>query len=144
MSVHKKLIFYVKLLNSDVTETHFVGNVDVANGTAITITEKLQDVIDSLGIYWSKVICMSSDGASVMVGRKNGVATKLKEFNPAMINIHCAGHRLSLAVSQATGGIPYLTNYKVNVKSLFNYFRFSSVRYNRLREIQNLLDEPQV
>jgi hypothetical protein len=40
-----------------------------------------------------------------MVGRINGVATKLRELNPEMVCIHCAGHRLTH--SQATDGIAY-------------------------------------
>ena len=143
IGVHKKLIVYVKLLNGSEIETHFLHNTEVINGTAMTITEKLKEMFLSLNIPWNKVVCVSSDGASVMVGRINGVSTKLKQINPAMINIHCAGHRLSLAVSQATEGIPYFTNFKANVKALFNFFHYSAVRYNRLREIQDLLNEPQ-
>ena len=144
IGVHKKLILYVKLLNGSEIETHFFHNTEVMNGTAMTITEKLKEIFLSLNIPWNKVVCVSSDGASVMVGRINGVSTKLKQINPAMINIHCAGHRLSLAVSQATEGIPYFTNFKANVKTLFNFFHYSAVRYNRLREIQDILNEPQV
>ncbi len=144
VSVQKRLILYIKLLNGASAETHFVRNVEVVNGTAETITSKLQEIMESLGIPWKKVVCLSSDGASVMVGRLTGVATRLKEFNPAMMNIHCAGHRLSLAVSQATHGIPYLTKFETNIKSLFNFFHYSAVRYNHLREVQNLLNEPVV
>ena len=54
------------------------------------------------------MVCFSSDGASVMLGRINGVATKLRELTPAMVCIHCAGHRVTLAVSQATDGIAYI------------------------------------
>ena len=104
------------------------------NGTAMTITDKLKEIFLSLNIPWNKVVCVSSDGASVMVGIINGVSMKLKQINAAMI----------LAVSQATEGIPYFTNFKASVKALFNFFRYSAVRYNRLREIQDLLNEPQV
>ena len=135
---------YVKILNGPVAETLFLRNVDVLDGTAQTITDKLKQIFQDLDIPWSKVVCFSSDGASVMLGRINGVATKLRELNPAMVCIHCAGHRLTLAVSQATDGIAYFTRYKTNVKSMFNFFHYSAVRYNRLREIQDLFDERQV
>ena len=87
------------------------------------------------------MVCFSSDGASVMVGRLNGVATKLRELNPTMVCIHCARHRLTHAVSQATDGI---ARYKTIVKSLFNFFHYSAVRYNRLQEIQDLFNDRQV
>ena len=114
------------------------------DGTAQTITEKLMEIFKDLDISWSKVVCFSSDGASVMLGRINGLAAKLGQLNTTMVCIHCAGHRLTLAVSQATDGIPYFTRFKANVKSLFNFFHYSAVRFNRLREIQDLFDERQV
>ena len=46
-------------------------------------------------------MAFASDGASVMVGRKSGVATKLKDLFPHLITWHYLNHRLELAVSDA-------------------------------------------
>lgn len=83
---------------------------------------QVEGIFQDLDIPWSKVGCFSSDGASVMVGRINGVATKLRELDPQMARIHCG---LSLAVSQATDGIPYFTRFKANVKSLLSIILLS-------------------
>ena len=61
-----------------------------------------------------------------------------------MVNILCAGHHLSLAVSQSTEGILYLTKLKTNTKALFNNFHYSAVRANKLKDIHALMDELQV
>jgi len=115
------------MIRSSETESHFLQNVNVINGTAVPITTKLKNVFSSLKISRNKVVCMSSDGASVMVERMNGVAAQLRKLNPTLINIHCAGHPLSLAVSRATNKILYFTNFKANVKFLFNFFHYSAV-----------------
>jgi len=39
-----------------------------------------------------------SDGCSTMLGNKSGVAMRLKEICPCVINFHCPAHRLQLAI----------------------------------------------
>jgi hypothetical protein len=40
-----------------------------------------------------KLIGFASDGASVMVGVQNGVATRLRnEYAPRVVNVHCFAH----------------------------------------------------
>ena len=44
------------------------------------------------------MIGFSADGASVNLGKNTGVAAKLKEDAPWLIDIHCLAHRLELAL----------------------------------------------
>lgn len=53
--------------------------------------------------------------------------------------VHCVTHRLNLAASQASHGIQYLEDYKSNIQSLYRFYTDSSVRYDKLRELQQLL-----
>ena len=46
-------------------------------------------------------IGFASDGASVMLGKKSGVATRLKARFPQLMTWHCLNHRLELAVNDA-------------------------------------------
>ena len=65
-----------------------------ADAIVSCITEKFQE----LKIEISNLKAFVSDGASVMVGKKGGIATKLKtNFPLKMFNIHCICHRLALA-----------------------------------------------
>ena len=94
LSVSKKLIVYVKIINNKgQAEVHFVRNVDVPNGTAETVTEVLETVISELvGEESSKLVGIASDGAAVMVGKKTGVVSRLKKDRPWIIAIHCVAH----------------------------------------------------
>ena len=47
-------------------------------------------------IFLSKTL--TYDGASVMLGRKSGVATRLQALFPKITVWHCSAHRLGLAV----------------------------------------------
>jgi len=53
-----------------------------------------------LGIsnWESKLIGFGADGALVNMGKKAGVASKLKEDTPWLIDIHCLPHHLGLAM----------------------------------------------
>ena len=45
----------------------------------------------------NKVSSLVSDGASVMLGSRTGLAARLKEVNCRIISIHCICHKLALA-----------------------------------------------
>ena len=83
-----------------------------------------------------------SDGASVMTGRKNGVAARLQRLNCNLICIHCIAHRLAFATSQASESIPYHRRLKEILSSLFYFYHNSPVRQAGLTAIQNFLGDP--
>ncbi|XP_026108303.1 E3 SUMO-protein ligase KIAA1586-like [Carassius auratus] len=45
----------------------------------------------------SHLICITTDGASVMTGRQSGLITRLKKDYPLLESIHCLAHRLELS-----------------------------------------------
>ncbi|RGB23004.1 hypothetical protein C1646_775158 [Rhizophagus diaphanus] len=49
----------------------------------------------------------ASDGASVMLGRSTGVASRRKERNECLFIIHCIAHRLALACNSAEKKIDF-------------------------------------
>lgn len=90
---------------SRVVTTYMVMKT-ISNGSAATLYETLCSVLEEFGVQRRKVMSFGSDGASVMTGRENGVAARLKKDNPHTVTVHCICHRLALAVSQACKGIP--------------------------------------
>lgn len=80
----------------------------ITNGTATTLYQALLDVLREYDIDIRRVMSFGSDGASVMVGKENGVAAKLARDNPYNVAIHCICHRLNLAVSQVAKDMPIM------------------------------------
>jgi len=152
ISVTKKMVVYIRFMNSVesqswLPETHFLGNISIEDpkSTADILFKFLTDFLVSKGIPLSKVLGFGSDGASVMVGKQNGVATKVKEYSPHCINIHCVAHRLNLCTSQASQDIPYLKDtFEKTFTDLFYYFHQSSKRAGELTEIQKILNSPEL
>ena len=72
--------------------------MDLFNGIAETIETSSVQFLQDVGLSLSNVSSFGSDGASVMTGRQNGVATRLWRINSGIVSIHCVAHRLALAV----------------------------------------------
>ena len=71
------------------------------------ITEKFQE----LKIKISNLKVFASDGASIMVGKKVSVETKLKiNFALKMFNIHFICHRLALACANTCDDYKFIRN----------------------------------
>ena len=83
-----------------------------------------------------------SDGASVMTGCREDVATCLKWLNNNIISIHCVAHWLALAAGQVSQSIPYLRRFKEILSTLFYFYHNSAVRQAGLTAIQVVLNDP--
>ena len=100
------------------------------------------EVCQTCKIPLTKRFGFGSDGASVMVGRSSGVATRLKKHNSEMMSIHYGAHRLALASSQAAESIAYLKRFDNHLTILCYYFKNSPVREAALHQIQEFMEEP--
>ena len=76
-----------------------------------------------------KMKAFVSDGASVMVGKKGGVAKKLRDnFTKTMINVHCICHRLGLACGDTGDDFNFIRNVEEILIELWNCFKNFSKR----------------
>ena len=146
--VKKKCVIYCIVVNENLErQVMFLGNVEVdeVSVTAEVLFNHLKSYLVEKGVSGDKVIGFGSDGASIMTGKKNGVATRFKKVAPHMIAVHCMAHRLNLSSSKSTDSVPYLKNvFQETLKDLFHYFSKSTARTTELKQIQAVLDSPQV
>ena len=142
ISVLKQLVLVCRYSTSSGIKTSYFQITDIPNGTADTIETALLQALREKEIDISRLRGFGSDGAAVMVGSRNGVATKLKGHIPRIVSVHCINHRLALAAAHATDGIPYLQRFKSTLQSLFYFYQNSAVRMAGLHAIQEVLDQP--
>jgi hypothetical protein len=124
--------------------TYFLGNItiDDPKSTAEVLFTSLEQFLNKNGLPFSKLMAFGSDGAAVMTGKKNGVATTIREKSPHCINIHCLAHKFNLATSQASRFVPYLKDqFEKGLTDLFYYFGGSKSgnRKCELEQIQRVL-----
>ena len=143
VSITKQLIVYARYLVGGSVKTSFVRIVELPDGTAKSITESLCVLCSELNLDMANRFCgLGSDGASVMLGIRGGVATLLKDRVPFLVSNHCIAHRLALACGQAANEIPYLKRFKSILDQLYRFYSNSAVRTAGLRYIQEVLDDP--
>ena len=75
-----------------VVETTFLDICDVEDGTASIIECSLLHCLERYGLDISNLHGFESDGAAVMIGKNNGVATRLKARQPCLLAVHCVNN----------------------------------------------------
>src|SRR5688500_1480026 len=111
---------------------------------AESITNELQQFMLAKMLDINNLNHFGSDGASKMLGHRNGVATRLKKLNPFITENHCIAHRLHLAGKDAAEQVPYFKKYDKILKNIYGYFSSSYKRLLNLKLIQNTLEEPEL
>ena len=106
---------------------------------ADTITGHILKYLDDIKLDMKKIRGIRTDGASTMLGSRNGVVAQLKRIRPSAIGVHCAAHRLNLASSQAGDAVPYVKKFNTIIRQLFDFYDNSAVRTAGLDEVQSLL-----
>ncbi|CAH3171784.1 unnamed protein product, partial [Porites evermanni] len=81
---------------------------EFASANADAFTSLIKDELQQCSLSLKNLKGFATDRASVMTGKKNGVATKLSELNPVLISVHCICHKLALACTYTNKEIDYI------------------------------------
>jgi hypothetical protein len=139
ISTSKNLIILARYAERGSVVVKLLDIVTVESGSSDNIINAIKNYFNRCGLSIKDMVGFSSDGASTMTGSRNGVATQLKRMNSTIVDTHCAGHRLQLAITDA---ITDFEEYFVGViKQTSAYFGKSSARKLALRDTCDELDE---
>lgn len=139
IAIQKRLVVVFRLVIDGKPVVHFGGNVEVQNGKAATIVTAVRKLFEDLNVPVGKVVGLGTDGASVMIGCKNGVTTVFKRLNPSMVSVWCCAHRLSLVCHWAAQSVPALQSVQDTLVRLYKYFKYSAVRMNDLKNLKAIM-----
>ena len=76
---------------SDLLQSVSTG-LESISANAQTNTDRVCEFMTEAKLEISKLRGIVTDGASTMIGCKNGVVTRLKSLVPSAISVHCAAH----------------------------------------------------
>jgi len=109
-----------------------LGLVTLSRATANSIVAAIDGVLTARALGPAKMVGFASDGAAVMTGVNNGVASQLGTKYPGLISLHCCTHRLELAVEDSTD---LYEDERLHVlRDLYSYFNKSSNRQLALQQ----------
>ncbi|XP_011409071.1 PREDICTED: zinc finger protein 862-like, partial [Amphimedon queenslandica] len=152
LSTVKQLGLVVQYLDMETAtaETKYLKLIDLSpavHATADVIVKAVTAYLEekaSPAPGLQKLIGAASDGASVMVGRDNGVIVQLKIKVPGLIATHCSAHRLALAASDAAHTTPWFARFERILNQVYSFFSRSAVHTAELVEIQRMMDHPKL
>lgn len=108
----------------------FLDLVELEGQTAALVLDSLLFCLKQHGFSQEFLeknwVGFASDGASVMTGKKSGVATRLKELFPHIVTWHCLNHRLELSISDAVADITAINHFQAFVDKLYSLYSQSA------------------
>jgi hypothetical protein len=134
---------YVYYAEEGEAKCDFLKMKQLHGATAVHIKNAFCEVLKEFSLI-EKLICFGSDGASVMLGKRGGVAAFLRadpHIWPCMLNNHCVGHRLALGAHAATDAVKYSHVVESFICSAYNPFARSSKRQDALKALQETFNE---
>ena len=102
------------------------------------------DWLKKKDLQCSKVMGMGFDGAATFAGKKSGVQVRLKKHAPHSVLVHCHCHKLQLACVQSANSTEGIKHVYTTLTTLWKSFHYSPKRCQNLKEIQKVLDIPEL
>lgn len=142
ISVTENLVTFVQYFSreSGKIETEFLACnnllADHDSPNAEAITSVIVQQLEGNGLSLEKLTGFSSDGASVMLGKRTGVAARLKQKNPVLLNVHCICHRLALACTDSNTELKYIESVETILRQLWHFFDNSPKKMAAYLKIQ--------
>ncbi|CAG8763530.1 15065_t:CDS:2, partial [Gigaspora rosea] len=119
----------------------YLGLIKLDETNAEAIVNSLKNFLIAKMLDTQKLMHFGSDGASVIIGNKTGVATRLKEINPFMTNCHCIAYRLNLVGKDSAEEVSYFKGYEFTLKEIYAYFAPSHQKWKHFKLFQSLDNE---
>ena len=127
-------IRYVK--NGEVRESLLAITTTVKLDAA-TFTEKTLDILDANGLDQNNMLSQCYDGASVMSGKRGGVAARIESaLQKKVPYVHCFNHRLHLVVIRVVSDIVVLRLFFEQCITFHEFFQHPKVHH--IYEGQNI------
>ncbi|GIM17379.1 hypothetical protein Vretimale_19929 [Volvox reticuliferus] len=122
------ILLYIRYMDmaSFASVTEYLCAVRCTLKTAEGIVAVTEAVLATLHLDPQKMVGYGCDGASVYLGRHNGVAAKFREKLSFLLAVHCVAHRTALVMGDATRDLPELPKIDALLKSIHSLFNKSS------------------
>lgn len=146
ISVQKMLIVYFKYRpeREIVCRTIFGGIVKLSSCDSVSIVTAIKQFYCENDLDLQKMVMFTSDGASVMLGKNNGVAAILRREIHHLCEQHCVAHREDLAVEDAWKQASLLHDIETLLRTVYTMFSRSSVENEKFLELANAAESDAV
>jgi len=144
ISSHEELSICCRWIVNGRSEEHFLDILHIKSTDASTITDALLSFVTQKNLDITKLVGQGYDGAAVFSGRVNGVAKRMQVHSAHAVYIHCTCHRLQLASLQAADSVVTIKKVYGTMTNLWKLFYYSSKKAEALKEVQSVLNMPEL
>ncbi|CAI7869589.1 unnamed protein product [Closterium sp. NIES-54] len=137
----KHLIIYVTYIHDGAVVTEFFALLTVDRADAASLVGLLLSHVNAVGIDLRRIMGISTDGASVMVGSKNGLVARLRTRIPHLVSCHCIAHREALAAKDAAESLPEFGMVDSFIRWLSTYLGSSGPWHQRFLDLQEVFTQ---
>ncbi|XP_067123861.1 E3 SUMO-protein ligase KIAA1586-like [Centruroides vittatus] len=139
---HKSvLIVYLKseVMDFEDSITIFIDLIELEETTSENVFKTLMTVLEKHGFdeqyLKENLIGFCSDGASVMLGKKSGVATRIEQKFPGICIWHCLAHCIQLSLDDVIKDIKVVNHFKHFLNKLYVYYHTSNKHQRELNAV---------
>lgn len=143
VSVTENELIYVRLLQDGIPANKYFSIEDVESADAAGVLNSINEEFDRHGLpdWKEKLIGFGSDGASVNLGNRSGVAKQIKDEVPHLIITHCVAHRLELAANNAIKHHKIMREIQDILQHMYKHYHYSPKALRELRKLAEALEE---
>lgn len=112
-------------------------------GTAEELFTNIDNCMSSFGISWDNCVAVGVDNASVNLGKKNSIMTRVLERNRSVYFNGCPCHIVHNTSASAGSAFSCATGFDVEdmMVDLYYWFDYSTKRKNKLAEYAEFCDQ---
>ena len=123
---------------------HFLGILRAHETDAQSLTKYLLDFIRDKNIDINAIRGLGFDGTNTMSGARTGVQRRVRVHAPSALYVHCRCHQLQLASVHAADNHQEVKRVFGTLLTMWKTFHYSPKKAEKLSEIQQILDQPEL
>ncbi|CAI7804630.1 unnamed protein product [Closterium sp. NIES-53] len=131
-------IIYISFIKETRLVTEFLALLTVDKCDAASLLAVFLSHLQALGIELGRIAGISTDGAGVMLGVKNGLVARLRSCIPHLVSSHCIAHREVLAAKNAAEALPEFDMVDNLIRALAEHLGRSSPWHQRFYALQEV------
>ena len=140
VSNKEQLVLCFRWVDEDLSVyEYFVGLYQVPDITSATLVSVIKDTLLRMNLSISSCRGQCFDGASNMAGIRGGVSQQILEEESRALFIHCYGHSLNLAASDAIKGCKVMSDALDTTLEVSKLIKFSPKREGIFENIKKQL-----